>query len=53
MRTPMPLTGPDPEWTYGLGLRLWTDGSWGHTGTVEEIGLRSTRLRVKARSKGA
>ncbi len=24
----------DNRW-YGLGLRVWVDGSWGHTGTVE------------------
>ncbi len=36
MRTPISLASPDPEWTYGLGLRLWVDGSWGHTGTVEQ-----------------
>jgi hypothetical protein len=22
------------QW-YGLGLRVWADGTWGHTGTVE------------------
>ena len=24
----------DGQW-YGLGLRVWADGTWGHTGTVE------------------
>ncbi len=22
-------------WSYGLGLILFADGSWGHTGTIE------------------
>lgn len=26
---------PNPNRWYGLGLRVWEDGSWGHTGTVE------------------
>jgi D-alanyl-D-alanine carboxypeptidase len=26
---------PFPGRWYGLGLRAWEDGSWGHTGTVE------------------
>ncbi len=34
-----PVTGvdyPEPwERTYGLGVVVWPDGSWGHTGTVE------------------
>jgi hypothetical protein len=24
-----------PDQWYGLGLRVWADGTWGHTGTVE------------------
>jgi D-alanyl-D-alanine carboxypeptidase len=47
MRTPISLASPDPEWTYGLGLRLWVDGSWGHTGTVEQ-----TRAIVLATPQG-
>ena len=38
MRTPVPTVWPaNPAATssYGLGLRMWPDGSWGHTGTVE------------------
>jgi D-alanyl-D-alanine carboxypeptidase len=40
MRTPVPPVAPPVApgflpWNYGLGLRLWSDGSWGHTGTVE------------------
>jgi D-alanyl-D-alanine carboxypeptidase len=34
-----PITGvdyPEPwERTYGLGIVIWPDGSWGHTGTIE------------------
>lgn len=36
MRTPVPAQPPGLDWTYGLGLRLWGDGSWGHTGTLEQ-----------------
>ena len=36
MRTAQPAVLPSPEWTYGLGLRLFTGGEWGHTGTVEQ-----------------
>jgi D-alanyl-D-alanine carboxypeptidase len=36
MRTPVSVLPPDLDWTYGLGLRLWSDGSWGHTGTLEQ-----------------
>jgi hypothetical protein len=32
----------DGQW-YGLGLRVWADGTWGHTGTVENA--RSMVLR--------
>jgi D-alanyl-D-alanine carboxypeptidase len=28
---PLPING----WSYGLGLILFGDGSWGHTGTIE------------------
>ncbi|QQS24839.1 MAG: beta-lactamase family protein [Actinomycetota bacterium] len=37
MRTPVPAIAPGSDWTYGLGLRLWSDGSWGHTGTIEQV----------------
>ena len=49
MRRPMP-TVPYPrsaEHWYGLGLIVSTDGSWGHTGTVE-----STHAMVLARPDG-
>ena len=39
MRTPVPvpisIPPPDDGWNYGLGLILFGDGSWGHTGTIE------------------
>lgn len=35
MRTPIAVPAPADDWTYGLGLRLFADGSWGHSGTVE------------------
>ncbi len=35
MRTPIAVPPPADDWTYGLGLRLFADGSWGHSGTVE------------------
>ena len=35
MRTPMAVLAPADDWTYGLGLRLFADGSWGHTGSIE------------------
>ena len=40
METAVPLVPPNVAagylpWNYGLGLRLWSDGSWGHTGTIE------------------
>jgi D-alanyl-D-alanine carboxypeptidase len=31
VETPPPANG----WSYGLGLMLFGDGSWGHTGTIE------------------
>jgi D-alanyl-D-alanine carboxypeptidase len=36
MRTPVPTIDPNPEWGYGLGLRLRADGAWGHSGTLEQ-----------------
>jgi D-alanyl-D-alanine carboxypeptidase len=39
MRVPVPVPVEDPPplngWSYGLGLLLYADGSWGHTGTIE------------------
>ncbi|MEP7048553.1 MAG: serine hydrolase domain-containing protein [Ilumatobacteraceae bacterium] len=37
VRVPMPVETPPPVdgWSYGLGLMLFGDGSWGHTGTIE------------------
>jgi D-alanyl-D-alanine carboxypeptidase len=36
MRQALDVTYPEPsERRYGLGIVLWPDGSWGHTGTVE------------------
>jgi D-alanyl-D-alanine carboxypeptidase len=39
MRVPVtvPVEIPPPVngWSYGLGLMLFGDGSWGHTGTIE------------------
>lgn len=34
---PVPVETPPPAngWSYGLGLMLFADGSWGHTGTIE------------------
>jgi D-alanyl-D-alanine carboxypeptidase len=34
---PVPVETPPPVngWSYGLGLMLFGDGSWGHTGTIE------------------
>lgn len=36
MRSTTGVASPELDWSYGLGLRLWSDGSWGHTGTVEQ-----------------
>ncbi len=37
VRVPVPVEVPPPAngWSYGLGLMLFADGSWGHTGTIE------------------
>jgi len=34
---PVPVETPPPPngWSYGLGMMLFGDGSWGHTGTIE------------------
>jgi D-alanyl-D-alanine carboxypeptidase len=39
MRVPVPVPTETPPpvngWSYGLGLMLFGDGGWGHTGTIE------------------
>jgi D-alanyl-D-alanine carboxypeptidase len=37
VRVPVPVEAPPPAngWSYGMGLMLFGDGSWGHTGTIE------------------
>jgi len=36
MHQPLDVRYPEPaERRYGLGIIVWPDGSWGHTGTVE------------------
>jgi D-alanyl-D-alanine carboxypeptidase len=37
VRVTVPVETPPPAngWSYGLGLMLFGDGSWGHTGTIE------------------
>jgi len=35
MRLPQPNIPYSAGQWYGLGLRVWADGTWGHTGTVE------------------
>jgi len=37
VRVLVPVEFPPPAngWSYGLGLMLFGDGSWGHTGTIE------------------
>ena len=51
MRVPVPVPVEDPPplngWSYGLGLILFGDGSWGHTGTIE-----STHSMVMNRPDG-
>ena len=32
---PVEIPPPANGWSYGLGLMLFGDGSWGHTGTIE------------------
>ena len=32
---PVEVPPPVNGWSYGLGLMLFGDGSWGHTGTIE------------------
>jgi D-alanyl-D-alanine carboxypeptidase len=35
VRVPVSIPPPINGWSYGLGLILFGDGSWGHTGTIE------------------
>ena len=37
VRVSVPVEVPPPAngWSYGMGLMLFGDGSWGHTGTIE------------------
>ena len=37
IRVAVPVEDPPPAngWSYGMGLMLFADGSWGHTGTIE------------------
>jgi D-alanyl-D-alanine carboxypeptidase len=46
---PVPVEVPPPAngWSYGMGLILYADGSWGHTGTIE-----STHAMVLNRPDG-
>jgi D-alanyl-D-alanine carboxypeptidase len=32
---PVEIPPPADGWSYGLGMMLFADGSWGHTGTIE------------------
>lgn len=34
-KTAGPQFGPNPAHWFGLGLRMWSDGTWGHTGTIQ------------------
>jgi D-alanyl-D-alanine carboxypeptidase len=35
MRQPSSAGPPNEDWTYGLGLRIFPSGLWGHSGTLE------------------
>ena len=37
MKTPATPTGVAPTWDYGLGLRLFSSGEWGHSGSIENV----------------
>ena len=37
MRSPTRSSSGGSAWGYGLGLRLFSGGSWGHTGSIESI----------------
>ncbi|MGZ4805961.1 MAG: serine hydrolase domain-containing protein, partial [Ilumatobacteraceae bacterium] len=46
---PVPVETPPPAtwWSYGMGVMLFADGSWGHSGTIE-----STHAMVVNRPDG-
>ena len=37
MNTPATPQGVTPLWDYGLGLRLFASGEWGHSGSIENV----------------
>jgi len=37
MLEPATPQGVTPLWNYGLGLRLFTNGDWGHSGSIENV----------------
>jgi len=37
MITPATPQGVTPLWDYGLGLRLFASGEWGHSGSIENV----------------
>ncbi len=37
MLEPATPQGVTPLWNYGLGLRLFTSGDWGHSGSIENV----------------
>jgi D-alanyl-D-alanine carboxypeptidase len=49
VRVPVPVETPPPVngWSYGMGMMIFGDGSWGHTGTIE-----STHAIVVNRNDG-
>ena len=37
MKLPATPQGVTPLWDYGLGLRLFVSGEWGHSGSIENV----------------
>ncbi len=37
MKSPATPQGVTPLWDYGLGLRLFVSGEWGHSGSIENV----------------
>jgi len=37
MKVPATPSPADPLWDYGLGLRIFVSGEWGHSGSVENV----------------
>jgi len=37
MKLPATPSPADPLWDYGLGLRLFVSGDWGHSGSIENV----------------